>query len=138
MRFALTFIVSIDRTALDVVTVALAAADIDEGVPFEDLPRRLIEENLWRALRYGLDGELIDLERGETYPAAAAADRLLRWTAPARAAFGIDVDLPARNGAQRQRKLLHAGASLHEVYAEAVDETRRTYAGTRDAEEVNR
>jgi glutamate---cysteine ligase / carboxylate-amine ligase len=125
-------------SALIVACVAQAAQDIDEGVPFEDLPRRLIEENVWRALRYGLDGELIDLDRGETYPAAAAADRLLRWTAPARAALGIEVELPARNGAQRQREMLDAGASLPEVYAETVAETRQTYAGTRDAQEVKR
>ena len=32
---------------------------------------RLIEENMWRAMRHGLDGELLDLERGEAYPASA-------------------------------------------------------------------
>jgi hypothetical protein len=34
--------------------------------------------------------------------------------------------------------MLDAGASMREVYAETVEETRRTYAGTRDAEEVKR
>ena len=33
---------------------------------------------MWRAIRYGLDGELIDLQREETYPAREAAERLLR------------------------------------------------------------
>ena len=32
---------------------------------------------MWRAIRYGLDGELLDLERGESYPAAETIDRLL-------------------------------------------------------------
>ena len=59
--------------ALIVACVAQAARDQDEGVPFADLPNRLIEENLWRAIRYGLDGDLLDLERLEPYPAAAAA-----------------------------------------------------------------
>jgi len=36
--------------------VAQAARDVDEGVPFTDFPRRLIEENFWRAIRHGLDG----------------------------------------------------------------------------------
>ena len=31
-----------------------------------DLPHRLIEENLWRAIRYGLSGELIDLDDAAT------------------------------------------------------------------------
>ena len=55
---------------------------------------RFVEENFWRAIRYGLDGKLIDLERREEYPAAAVADRLLAWTAPARAALGIEPALP--------------------------------------------
>ncbi len=57
--------------ALAVACVAQAARDLDEGVPAQDLAGRLIEENLWRALRYGLDGELLDLERRQPYPAGA-------------------------------------------------------------------
>jgi carboxylate-amine ligase len=125
-------------SALIVACVAQAAQDLDEGLPFQDPPGRLIEENVWRAVRYGLDGRLIDLERGETYPAAQAADRLLRWTAPARAALGIEVELPLLNGAQRQRQMLRSGASLAEVYAATVEETRETYAGMREAQEVKR
>ena len=75
--------------------VAQAARDIDEGVPFEDLPNRLIEENVWRAIRYGLDGELLDLEQRTAYPAAAALERLLEWTAPVRAELGIDRRCPS-------------------------------------------
>ena len=120
--------------ALIVACVAQAARDIDAGVPYVDIPGRLLEENLWRATRYGLDGELLDLENGEPYPAAGALDRLLSWTAPARAELGIEVNLPGLNGAQRQRRLLESGASLAEVYAAAVAETRDTYAGTLEAQ----
>ena len=88
----------------------------------------MIEENVWRALRYGLDGELLDLERREPYPAAEAIDRLLTWTAPVRAELGIDVALPARNGAQRQRELLQPGMSLAEAYAVVQAQTRETYS----------
>jgi carboxylate-amine ligase len=113
--------------------VAQAALDEDEGVPFDDPPHRLLEENLWRAIRYGLDGKLIDLGRAEEYHAAALADRLLAWTAPARAAMGgVEPQLAEENGAQRQRRALAAGASIEEVYAAEVAETQRTYA----AEEV--
>jgi carboxylate-amine ligase len=115
--------------ALIVACVAQAARDVDEGVPFPDLPNRLIEENVWRALRYGLDGELIDLQRRETYPAAGALDRLLEWTAPVRAEHGLDVSLPALNGAQRQRRMLESGMSLADVYSAVQAETRETYSG---------
>ena len=61
---------------------------------------------MWRAIRYGLDGRLLDLEaaRIEEYPAAEALDRLKAWT-------GADVALPELNGAQRQRRMIDAGAA---------------------------
>jgi glutamate---cysteine ligase / carboxylate-amine ligase len=124
-----------DSTALAALItscIAQAALDHDEGVPFDDPPRRMIEENLWRAIRYGLDGKLIDLERAEEYPAAAAVDRLLAWTAPARGVLGIDPGLPDENGAQRQKRALTEGATMQDIYAAEVALTQRTYA----AEEV--
>jgi glutamate---cysteine ligase / carboxylate-amine ligase len=108
--------------------VAQAARDVDEGVPFTDLPRRLIEENFWRAIRHGLDGDLLDLDRAASYPAAEAVDRLLTWSAPVRAELGIEVALPSLNGAQRQRRMTDTGVSLSEAYAAVVAETRDTYA----------
>jgi carboxylate-amine ligase len=73
---------------------------------------------------------MIDLERGEEFPAAALTDRLLAWTAPARAAMGgIDPVLPEQNGAQRQRAALAAGASMQEVYEAEVAAAQRSYAG---------
>jgi carboxylate-amine ligase len=120
--------------ALIVACVAQATRDLDAGVPFVDPPRRMIEENVWRALRFGLDEELIDLEREQTYPASEALSRLLSWTAPMRAELGIEVTLPPRNGAQRQRRMLESGMSLAEVYAATVAETRATYAGVLEAQ----
>jgi glutamate---cysteine ligase / carboxylate-amine ligase len=114
-------------SALIVACVAQAARDEDERVPFADHARRLVEENVWRAIRHGLDGSLLDLDRGEEFSAAGAAERLLAWTAPVRAEFGIEPALPAVNGAQRQRRAIEAGADMREVYAAAVRETRETY-----------
>jgi carboxylate-amine ligase len=125
-----------DSTALEAlitVCVAQAALDEDEGVPFEDPAPRLIEENFWRAIRYGLDGKLIDLPRREEFPAASVAERLLAWTAPARALLGIEPALSEENGAQRQSRALAGGASIEDVFAAEVAEAQRTYA----AEEVS-
>jgi len=118
--------------ALITSCVAQAALDHDEGVPFEDPPGRLVEENFWRAIRYGIDGKLIDLTRAEEYPAAATRDRLLAWTMPARMALGIEISLPEANGAQRQKHQLAEGATIEDIYAAEVALTQRTYA----AEEV--
>jgi carboxylate-amine ligase len=114
-------------TGLIVACVGQALRDLDERVPFADPPRRLIEENLWRAIRYGLDGTLIDLDRREQFPAAAVLERLLQWTAPVRAEMGIEPSFPALNGAQRQRRAIAAGATMQEVFAAAVRETSQTY-----------
>ncbi len=114
--------------ALMVACVAQAARDVDEGVPFTDPAPRLVEENMWRAIRFGLDGHLVDLERGEEYPARAVIERLASWTAPLRGELGIELAFPERNGAQRQRMLAEAGASREEVFAASVAETLNTYA----------
>lgn len=107
--------------------IAQAALDHDEGRLDEPLRQRQVEENLWRAIRYGMDGRLIDFERREEVEAAAALERLLEWTSPAREALGLEVNLPELNGAQRARGALQAGASIEEIYRQAVAETRRTY-----------
>jgi carboxylate-amine ligase len=114
--------------SLCVACVAQAARDHDERKPFTDPPRRMVEENFWRAIRYGMDGELLDLDRVETEPAPRALERLLEWTAPMRAELGIEPQLPALNGAQRQRRAIEAGAPIDEVFTAAVRETSQTYA----------
>jgi carboxylate-amine ligase len=112
---------------LMVACIAQALRDLDEGVPFEDQPPRLIEENMWRAIRFGLDGRLIDLERAEEYPARGAIERLLAWSAPVRAELGVEPVFPPQNGAQRQRRLIEAGAAREDVFAASVAETRESY-----------
>ena len=75
-----------DSTALAALItscIAQAALDHDEGVPFDDPPRRMIEENLWRAIRHGLDGKLIDLERAGGVPGGGRA-RPACWPGPRR------------------------------------------------------
>jgi carboxylate-amine ligase len=113
--------------ALIVACVAQAARDIDEGVPAVQMPGRLIEENMWRAIRFGLDGKMVDFARGEEYPSAAIVERLAAWTAPVRGEMGIELAFPERNGAQRQRAMIDAGASRDEIFAAMVRQTRQTY-----------
>lgn len=100
--------------------VMAAARDLDAGVPFTDPAPRLVEENMWRAIRHGMDGELIDLDRGCVEPARETVQRLIAWSC-------ADVSFPERNGAQRQRQLIDAGASMREIYAQQVAETTASY-----------
>jgi glutamate---cysteine ligase / carboxylate-amine ligase len=112
--------------------IAQAALDYDEhgyggaGAPLAD---REIEENLWRAIRHGRSGKMIDFRRGVEIEAGEALEAALAWVEPARSQLGIEIALPARNGAQRAREALDAGISIEDIYRDAVAETRRTYAG---------
>ncbi|WP_210492634.1 YbdK family carboxylate-amine ligase [Patulibacter sp. SYSU D01012] len=119
-----------EAEALEALLVACAlqaARDHDEGRPLDVVPARLVEENVWRAIRDGRAGRLVDWATATEYPAAAAGDRLLEWTAPVRAERGIDVALPERNGAERQRARVDDGATPAEAFAAAVRETQASY-----------
>jgi carboxylate-amine ligase len=108
--------------------IVQAALDYDEGGDATALlADREIEENLWRAIRHGMSGRLIDFRRAAEVEAVAALDDLLAWCEPARSQLGLEVELPARNGAQRAREALDAGLSIEDVYRDAVAETKRTY-----------
>jgi glutamate---cysteine ligase / carboxylate-amine ligase len=111
--------------------VIQAAHDYDDGRLPRPLRQREIEENLWRAIRYGSEGKMIDFEAREEIPTKAAIERLLEWTAPAREAHGLAADLPEANGAVRARRALAAEATIADVYRQAVEETRRTYVPER-------
>jgi carboxylate-amine ligase len=108
--------------ALAYAIVVRTARAHDEGEPLPDLPHRLLEENLWRAIRYGLSGELIDFGRGEPVPARARLEQLLEWVAPVADEIGAAPFLvvPERNAAERQIVRWEEGASLEEIYAEQV------------------
>ena len=44
-----------------------------------------------------------------------------------RSELGIEPVFPERNGAQRQRRMIDAGAIREEVFAASVAETQQTY-----------
>ena len=122
-----------DSTALAALItscIAQASLDHDEGVPFDDPPRRMIEENLWRAIRYGMTGELIDLSE---FPAVrvrstrAALEELVEWVLPVAEEIGAApfLAIPSANASQRQIARHEAGATLHEIYADEVLEPAR-------------
>lgn len=109
------------------LTVRVAHA-VDEGEPLPACSHRLIEENLWRAIRHGLSGELLDLRRYPDHegvrPARAALEELLEWVAPAAAEIGAAtyLTLPSQNAAERQIARHEAGQSLEQIYAQEIME----------------
>jgi carboxylate-amine ligase len=77
---------------------------------------------MWRAIRWGMSGELLDFERGEPVPARARLEQLLEWVAPVAEEIGAApfLAIPERNAAERQIARYEDGASLQEIYAEQV------------------
>jgi carboxylate-amine ligase len=120
---------SFGLAALMVACVAQLALDHDGGRLGEPLPGKLIEENLWRAIRYGMDGKMIDFDKGEEVETKAALDALIEWTGPARDALGLKLASPGPNGAQRAIEALNSGTSIEQIYRDAVAETQATYVG---------
>lgn len=103
------------------LTVRIARA-LDEGEPLPSYPRRLIEENFWRAIRNGLSGELIDLSTGAVRPARAHLERLVEWVLPVAEELGAAqyLAIPSVNAAERQIARYAEGATLEQIYAEQV------------------
>jgi carboxylate-amine ligase len=103
------------------LTVRIAKA-IDEGAPVPLPPRRFIEENFWRATRYGLTTELLDLARLENVNTRERIEELIEWVSPAADEIGATpfLAVPAANAAERQVARYEAGATLEEIYAEQV------------------
>jgi carboxylate-amine ligase len=112
-----------EAQALAALMYALAARilrAVDEGEPLPEHPHRLLEENLWRAIRHGLSGELIDLDTGDVRPARAELERLIEWTLPVAEELGAAsfLNVPALSVSERQLARHEAGESLAEIYAQ--------------------
>jgi glutamate---cysteine ligase / carboxylate-amine ligase len=123
---------SLNLAAFILACVAQTAMDLDErghtSAGPNPLRNREIEENFWRAIRWGLDGEMIDFRTGRVEPTRGAIERLLEWTEPAKKELGLEIELPEANGAQRARAAIAEGRPIEEYYRHAIEETRSTYA----------
>lgn len=120
---------SLSLSGLIAACIAQTALDHDEGALPPPMAGREIEENLWRAIRHGLGGEMIDWRNGAgLVPTREMVERLVEWSAPAAELIGATVAVPERNGAQRALQALDDGMALGDVYRDSVAETLRTYA----------
>ncbi len=50
-----------------------------DNLTFRVYPAALIDENKWRAIRYGLDGKLIDFGKNEERPARELIREMIEW-----------------------------------------------------------
>jgi len=107
------------------------ARALDEGEPLPNLPHRLIEENMWRAIRYGLTDGLIDFESGEVVPARARIERLIEWVLPVAEEIGAApyLSVPEANSSERQYARLGELGSHRDVFGELVRRPRERVGG---------
>ncbi len=101
----------------------------------------LVEENRWRAQRYGLDEGLVDFGRGEIVPCATLLDEIIELVREDSEALGCVGEIKhlrkiMKNGTSGHRQLatyaaaIKKGASQQEALVKVVDmlikETRKT------------
>lgn len=101
--------------------------------PFPAVRPELLRAAHWRAARYGLDGELIDVAAQRSVPAPDLIESLLTFTRPALEAFGdwdevsalVRRTLRRGNGAARQRAVYQKTGRLEDVVDFIVQETAK-------------
>jgi carboxylate-amine ligase len=122
---------SISLAALSYSLAARIARALDEGEPLLLPTNREIEENFWRAIRWGLSGEMIDLRTRKVWPTRAAIEELIEWVQPVAGELGTTeyLSVPEANAAERQIARFEEGASLEEIYAEQVRHSMEPVSG---------
>ena len=93
-------------------------------------PYTLVDENKWRAARYGLDADLIDLDRDEERPAREAVRALVELSEPAARRLGCAAELEEilrvcerGTGADEQRRVHGESDSLLAVAQWVAEQT---------------
>jgi carboxylate-amine ligase len=77
----------------------------------------LVNENRWRAQRYGTDAGLVDFGKGEIVPYADLLEELIELVREDAAAFGCQAEI------EHARRILVRGTSAHRqlaLYREAL------------------
>ena len=122
---------SIALSGLMVALTADFARRYDAGEQLPDYPGRDLEENMWRAIRWGMSGELIDLRARRSMPARERIEQLLDEVSATATDLGIAphlVPLLDPTVSEEMGALLAAGAELRELWPQMVDRTERTAA----------
>jgi carboxylate-amine ligase len=109
-----------------------AVRDREQQAVFVPVRPELLRAADWRAARYGLEGELIDVQIGKSVPAQQFIEKLLGFVRPALEKTG-DWDevaaltnrvLESGNGATRQRRIYEKTGKLEDVVDYVAQETR--------------
>ncbi|MDX6520670.1 MAG: glutamate---cysteine ligase / carboxylate-amine ligase [Gaiellales bacterium] len=114
---------------LMVALTADFARRFDAGERLPEYPGRDLEENLWRAIRWGMSGELIDLAARRSIPARERLEQMIEQVSDTAAELGITPHLDALRGptlSEQAGELMAAGADPRELWPDAVERTRES------------
>jgi carboxylate-amine ligase len=120
--------------ALSGLMVALSvdfARRYDAGERLPDYPHRDLEENFWRAIRWGMSDNLIDLEARRAMPARERLEQILEQVGDTAADLGIAPYLGALRDetvSEQMERLMDDGAEPRELWPDVVDRSRTSVA----------
>jgi glutamate---cysteine ligase / carboxylate-amine ligase len=120
---------TIALAALMQAVVAKLHKLLRQNITFRIYPRRLLEENRWRAARYGIGGKLIDFGRGCELETRSLINEILEFVAPEVEELGSHRELAhveriLREGTGSDRQLMvwartqDTGAVVDQIVAE--------------------
>jgi carboxylate-amine ligase len=120
---------SVALSGLMVALTADFARRFDAGDSLPGYPGRDLEENMWRAIRWGMSGELIDLAARRSIPALERLEQVLDQVADTAADLGIAQYLPPLREptlSQRMDELMEDGADPRELWPDVVERNQRS------------
>ena len=102
-------------------------------VPYPTVSNDIIRAAHWRAARYGLDTELVDIQQMRSVPAHQMIEQMLEFLRPALEAENdwelistrVRQVLQTGNGATRQREVYKRSGRLEDVVDFVVAETNK-------------
>ncbi len=107
------------------------------GQPWPLYRRHLLDENKWRALRYGIEGKLIDLHKEQETPVPTLVEETLTWLDDVVDSLGsraeveyVTTILRQGTGADRQLAVYRKAGNLRAVVDRIVEETREGITDT--------
>lgn len=111
--------------------VARHLREIGEGRSEEDLREAFLADALFKAMRFGLDADIVDPASGTTLPMRRAVVEMLEWASPAARELGTEADLGILEEilsdgteAEAQLALLEELGDLHRVQLRLLERAR--------------
>lgn len=121
--------------ALTALTQCLVHRMLEENTSGEPYNKPLVEENRWRASRYGMDAVFYNAVTDASIPARDAARKLVEELLPHAQELSCEDDLEGileivdgGTGSQRQRKVYEESGDFLDVVAFLIEETRPALA----------